>query len=145
MIPPRPAASRRRRTVVALAAALALAPSLGDAQSYRAPLNDSILRTAVVKPIRACAVEAQRNCGGARDPLLCLFNQPVISGPCADALRQSAPIFPALEACIEDAAHLCIGVALGRGRVVTCLADQYLDLSRPCYNALATAADVYDP
>lgn len=142
---------RFRLTFAARAALAALillsAPLPAAAQSYgrqyRAPLDASTLRTAAVVPIRACAVEARRHCTGAPDVLLCLLSKPVISGPCAEALRDSSVLFDALDFCAADMDVFCGYVAPGRGAVMTCLADHYREISPDCYDSLDAGAEAY--
>lgn len=126
----------------ALAAAFFAAPPAA-AQDYRSPLPISTLRTAVVVPVRACAVEARRDCGGAQNILACLIEKPFISSDCAQSLRDSSEVIEALLVCGEDISFFCEGVVIGRGRVMTCLADNYDLISRDCYVALLVGVDGY--
>ncbi len=130
------------RSLVLAFALLAVAASAG-AQSYRPPLDASTLRTAAVDVIRACAVEARRDCTGAPDVLVCLLVKPVRSGACGDALRDGSVLFDALDYCAEDIDHFCGYVAPGRGRVMTCLADHHDLISDDCYLSLAQGAADY--
>lgn len=45
-------------------------------------------------------------------------------------------------ACHRDYARLCHGVPFGGGRVVSCLTEQYRDLSERCYRALEIAETI---